>query len=75
MTTSITHAASFESLLSTKQAALRLGTSERFLEIRRMKGGGPQFIRVLAKTIRYRQSDLDSWVAARAFQSTSDQGL
>ncbi len=61
-------------LVSTKQAAQYLGTSERFLEIRRMKGGGPPFIRVSAKTIRYRRSDLDSWVESRVRQSTSDQG-
>ncbi|CAN5416087.1 hypothetical protein BH10BDE1_BH10BDE1_27860 [soil metagenome] len=75
MTRETQHVPSQESLFSTKQAAEYLATSERFLEIRRMKGGGPQYIRVSAKTIRYRQSDLDSWIAERVRSNTSQNAV
>ncbi len=61
-------------LFNTRQAADYLGSSERFLEIGRMKGYGPKFIRCAPKMVRYRLQDLDAWVEERVRRSTSDQG-
>ena len=54
----------------TKQAAAYLNCSARFLEIKRIQGGGPRFVRLSPKMIRYRKSDLDDWVAGRVHTST-----
>ncbi len=57
-------------LLTTPEAAeyVRLGkpTLERF----RLSGEGPLFAK-LGGAVRYRQADLDNWVASRLVNSTS----
>jgi predicted DNA-binding transcriptional regulator AlpA len=35
-------------------------------------GGGPLFIKLTAKAVRYRQSDLDAWIASKARESTRE---
>lgn len=59
-------------LLTPNQAAERIGLSPRFLEARRHRGGGPRFVRVSARCIRYRPEDLDTWATERLATSTSD---
>ena len=63
-------------LVDTKQAAVYLKASPRFLEIGRIKGGdhGPKFVQCSPKMIRYRIQDLDAWIASRIRTSTSDDG-
>lgn len=61
-------------LLTEAEAARRLGFSPRFLQQRRYKGDGPRFVKVSARAIRYRVSDLEAWAAARLRTSTSDDG-
>ena len=61
-------------LLTPRQAAAILGLTPRFLEMRRFKGGGPVFIRVSGRCVRYRLSDLIEWIEGRRRTSTSDQG-
>ena len=63
-----------DTLLTTKQAAVLLGLTPRFLEMRRYRGGGPEFIRVSGRCVRYLRSDLISWIDARRRTSTSDPG-
>ena len=63
-----------DSLLTPQQAADFLGLSTRFLEMRRYRGGGPEFIRVSGRCVRYLRSDLISWIDARRRTSTSDPG-
>ena len=63
-----------ERLLTQKEAAERLGLSPRFLEVRRYQGGGPAFVRVSSRCVRYRPRDLEAWTAARVRTSTSDPG-
>ncbi len=63
-----------EQLLRQEQAALMLGLTPRCLENWRHRGGGPSYVRVSARCIRYRRSDLDEWVEARLRTSTSDCG-
>lgn len=61
-------------ILNTREAAayVRLGkpTMERF----RISGAGPVFVK-LGGAVRYRKSDLDSWIETRRVRSTSEGGL
>ena len=52
-----------QKLLDTKSAAKRLGLSHQTLEKWRYQGRGPRYIRYLSKAIRYRQSDIDAFIA------------
>lgn len=61
-----------KALLFTAEAAYILGLSPRTLEAMRLKGGGPPFISVTKKAVRYRRSDLDQWIESRCRKSTSD---
>lgn len=60
-------------ILNTREAAdyVRLGkpTLERF----RISGAGPLFVK-LGGAVRYRRTDLDSWLETRRVRSTSDGG-
>lgn len=61
-------------LLTEEQAAELIGFTPRFLQDRRLRGGGPSFVRVSARAIRYRPEDLRAWAEARLRTSTSDRG-
>lgn len=63
-----------ERLLTSQEAADFLGLTTRFLEMRRFKGGGPPFIRVSGRCVRYLTSDLRAWVEGLRRTSTSDVG-
>lgn len=52
-----------EKFLKTEEAAEYLGFSKRTLENWRLRGGGPKFHRSPQNHVRYRQSDLDAWIA------------
>ena len=58
-------------LMPQSAVALRLGISERTLERKRCDGTGPKFVRV-GRLVRYTARDLESWLAARTVQSTSE---
>ena len=61
-----------EPLLNQKQVAEQFGLTESFLEARRMRGGGPRFIRISHRCVRYAPQDLREWLAERAASSTSE---
>jgi len=61
-------------LINEHEAAAFLGYTTRALQNWRVRGGGPAFVRVSDRSIRYRYSDLSAWVEARLRVSTSDQG-
>ena len=61
-------------LLTTEQAAALLGLKPRALESWRYRGCGPIYVRVSARSIRYRKSDLDAWIEEHLRTSTSDDG-
>jgi len=44
----------------------------RFLENRAIKGGGPPFVRVSAKCVKYRKKDVDAWADSLLVGSTSE---
>jgi hypothetical protein len=60
--------------VSTAQAARLIGLSVRTLETMRARGGGPPFIKVTAKSVRYLRRDLVLWLESRRRVSTSDTG-
>ena len=61
-----------DALLTTVEAAYLLGLSPRTLEAMRLRGGGPPYIAVTPKAIRYHRGDLKNWITARRRISTSD---
>lgn len=60
-----------ETLLSTTDVARRLGVAEVTLRKWRIYGAGPRFVRCGAN-VRYREVDLESWLASRTVGSTSE---
>jgi predicted DNA-binding transcriptional regulator AlpA len=58
-------------LLHEKQAAKLLGVTPRALQAWRYRGGGPKFCR-LGRRVRYRISDIKTWIAANTHKSTSE---
>ena len=63
-----------DSLVRQEEAAIILGVTPRCLENWRHRGGGPNFIKISARCIRYRRSDLNKWIEERVRTSTSDRG-
>jgi predicted DNA-binding transcriptional regulator AlpA len=57
--------------LNSKQAAIYLGLAKVTLDTMRCRGGGPPFVRISRKAIRYRVGDLDQWMADRLVANTS----
>ena len=58
-------------LLTQREAAAVLCLSERTLERLRVTGAGPRFVRA-GRSVRYREVDLEAWIAARVVGSTSE---
>src|SRR5262245_36742929 len=63
-----------DALLPEAQSAELLGVTPRALQAWRQRGGGPAFVRISARCIRYRRKDLLAWAASRLRSSTSDPG-
>jgi hypothetical protein len=66
-------------LLKTAEAAEALGVTARCLESWRLRGGGPEFIRLAptggrVRAVRYRPRALAKWLSERAVTSTSEPG-
>ena len=61
-------------LLTPAEASAQLGLTQGALAQLRYTGGGPLFIKLTAKAVRYRQSDLDAWIAERSHSSTREYG-
>ncbi len=62
-----------DALLKQRQAASLIGVSERTLECWRSRGGGPPFVKISRRAVRYRRKDIDQWVAERVQYSTSEE--
>lgn len=58
-------------LVNEKEAAQFLGYTIRALQNWRLRGGGPNFVKVSSRSVRYRVSDLSEWVDSRIVNSTS----
>lgn len=57
--------------LTTQQAATFVGCSRHTLEVLRIKGGGPEFMKVGPRRVVYLQRDLEAWVEAGRRKSTA----
>jgi len=57
--------------LDTAAAAEYVGLSKSTLEKLRVWGTGPKYLK-LNRTVRYRVSDLESWLSERVVSSTSE---
>jgi predicted DNA-binding transcriptional regulator AlpA len=58
-------------ILNTREAAAYMGLAVPTLNKLRVYGGGPKFLKLL-RAVRYRQTDLDDWLADRVRGSTSE---
>lgn len=61
-------------LLTEADAADYLKVSPKTLESWRTRGGGPQFVRLRGRAIRYRFNDLAAFIESGLRASTSDTG-
>lgn len=59
-------------LLNEREAAQFVGFSSRALQNWRVRGGGPAFVKISARAVRYRKRDLIAWIDAHTRSSTSD---
>lgn len=59
-------------LLTASEAANHLQVSPKTLETWRSRGGGPNFIQLRNRAIRYRIADLDAFIEQGVRRSTSD---
>lgn len=61
-----------ETLLTTAQAATLLGFHPSYLAKARLTGTGPRFLKIGGKSVRYRRSEIDAWLADKLRNSTSE---
>jgi helix-turn-helix protein len=54
-------------------AAKLLSVEPRTLQAWRQRGGGPLFVRVSSRAIRYRRRDLIAWAESRLRSNTSEK--
>lgn len=59
-------------LINEKEAAAYLGYSVRALQGWRVRGGGPRFVKVSGRSVRYRRMDLNAWAESKLVASTSE---
>lgn len=62
------------SLIDEKEAADFLHVTTRTVQNLRQRGGGPRFMRLSARCIRYTRAHLRSWAEEHVRASTSDPG-
>jgi hypothetical protein len=61
-----------DQLMTSAQAAKRLGVGDRVLERWRSTGDGPAYAKLTSKTIRYRSEDLDAFVGKSIRKNTAE---
>lgn len=59
-------------LINETEAADFLGYTIRALQNWRVRGQGPRFIKVSARSIRYRRRDLIRWIEEHCFENTTE---
>jgi predicted DNA-binding transcriptional regulator AlpA len=58
-------------VVNEREAASILCYSVRALQNWRHRGGGPDFVKVSSRSVRYRRTDLDKWITDRTVSNTS----
>ncbi len=71
-TTNLLNQENEDQLVCTKRMAKLLGVSTQWLEIGRVHGYGPPFIKLTPRMVRYRIGDVKKWLADRVYHSTSE---
>ncbi len=61
-----------DELMLDEAAAQFLKIAPKTLASWRFNGGGPKFVRLSRRCVRYRKKDLVTWIEARIKSSTSD---
>ena len=61
------------SMINEKEAAKFLGYTNRALQNWRVRGGGPKFVKVSSRSVRYRRRDLIAWGEQRLVSNTSQE--
>ncbi len=64
----------WQGLIDEKAAAAFLGVTARHMQAMRQRGGGPSYVSLSSRCLRYRRIDLKAWAEARLRTSTSDPG-
>jgi len=59
-------------MINEKEAAHFAGYTIRALQNWRVRGGGPKFVKVSERSVRYRRRDLIEWAEGLLISSTSD---
>lgn len=59
-------------MINEHKAAEFIGYTIRALQNWRIRGGGPKFVKVSARSIRYRRRDLIQWAEGLLVASTSE---
>ena len=62
----------YDRLINEREAAQYLSYTVRALQNWRVRGGGPIYVKVSARSIRYRRRDLVAWVESRLVSNTSE---
>lgn len=62
-------------LINEAEAAKFLNLTARTIQGYRYKGGGPRYVRISSRCVKYRRIDCREWAEARMRTSTSDPGL
>ncbi len=61
-----------DQLLNEQEAAKSLSYSVRALQNWRLRGGGPHYVKVSARSVRYRRRDLIQWIETRTRSNSSE---
>ncbi|MBD3678668.1 MAG: helix-turn-helix domain-containing protein [Rhodobacteraceae bacterium] len=61
-------------LMDEREAANLLCYSVRALQNWRHRGGGPRFVKVSGRSVRYRRRDLLAWIEEHTIANTSQYG-
>jgi predicted DNA-binding transcriptional regulator AlpA len=64
----------WHSLIDERSAAEFLGITSRTMQAMRQRGGGPKYIRLSSRCLRYRRADLAKWANDHICRSTADNG-
>ncbi len=62
----------YERLIDERGAAEYLSYSVRALQNWRVRGGGPKFVKVSSRSVRYSRRSLLEWIAERTRPNTSE---
>ena len=65
----------YDQLLNEVEAAEFLGYTIRALQNWRVRGGGPRFVKVSARSVRYQRRFLLDWITAHTVANTSEAAV